>query len=70
LSSTCNRKVCYNKTASSAATLLKKAYGVNLTGYTTEASFSKSAVPNSDIWELSFSTPPNAQNSIASILGM
>ena len=37
-----------------AVAILKKAYGVNFTGYTAEASFSRSSVPNSDNWTVIF----------------
>ncbi|ATW26565.1 hypothetical protein [Candidatus Formimonas warabiya] len=56
--------------AAYAAGILKKAYGVDFQGYTAEASFSRSPVPNSDSWTVIFHAPKEDQNTkryIASI---
>ncbi len=37
-----------------AASILKKAYEIDLTGYTAQASFSRSSAPNSDSWTVIF----------------
>jgi len=51
--------------AAYAADIVKKAYGVDLTGYTAEASFSRNpAVPNSDNWGVFFHTPQENDSSI------
>ncbi|WP_069998660.1 hypothetical protein [Cellulosilyticum sp. I15G10I2] len=57
------KDISAKQAASYAAAVLKKAYGVDLTGYTAEASFSRSPVPNSDIWGISFSSPNKAESS-------
>lgn len=50
--------------AAYAADIVKKAYDVDLTGYTAEASFSRNpAVPNSDNWGVFFRTPNETDSS-------
>lgn len=43
--------------AAYAADILKKAYNVDFTGYTAQASFSKNPMPNSDNWTVIFHVP-------------
>jgi len=57
------KDISADQAASYAAAVLKKAYGVALTGYTAEASFSKSPVPNSDIWRITFRSPNEVESS-------
>jgi hypothetical protein len=45
-----------------AAAILEKAYGVDFTDYTAEASFSRNPVPNSDNWTVIFRAPREAQS--------
>ncbi len=67
------KKIIYNMTpgekdisaqqaAAYAADILKKAYEVDFKGYTAEASFSRSPVPNSDGWTVIFHAPEEGQN--------
>jgi hypothetical protein len=44
-----------------AAALIKKAYGVDLKGYTAEPSFAKINLPNSNVWAVEFKDPKNIQ---------
>ncbi len=43
--------------AAYAAGILKKAYGLDFTGYTAEVSFSRNPVPNTDNWGVIFHAP-------------
>ncbi|ABR50799.1 hypothetical protein Amet_4731 [Alkaliphilus metalliredigens QYMF] len=57
------KDISAEQAASYAVAVLEKAYGVDLTGYTAEASFSRSPVPNSDIWGITFLSPNEAESS-------
>lgn len=46
--------------AADAAALLKQAYSVDLTGYKATAVFIKGVAPNTDQWDVEFSSPHNA----------
>ncbi len=48
--------------AAYAVAILQKAYGVDLTGYTAEATFSRNLVPNSDNWEVIFHAPQETES--------
>lgn len=56
------KDVSAEQAAAYAADILKKAYGVDFTGYTAQASFSRSPVPNADSWTVIFYAPNEAQN--------
>jgi len=57
------KDISAEQAAAYATGILKKAYGVDFTGYTAEASFSRSSVPNSDSWTVIFHAPQEVQNS-------
>ncbi|MGC7871393.1 hypothetical protein ACPUYX_07650 [Desulfosporosinus sp. SYSU MS00001] len=57
-----DKDISADQAAAYAAAILKKAYGVDFTGYTAEASFSRNSVPNSDNWTVIFHAP-NESNS-------
>lgn len=51
-----DKDISADQAAAYAAAILKKAYNVDFTGYTAEASFSRNSVPNSDNWTVIFHT--------------
>ena len=51
------KDISAEQAAAYAAGIIKKAYGVDLTGYTAEATFSRNPVPNSDNWGVIFHAP-------------
>jgi len=51
-----DKDISADQAAAYAAAILKKAYSVDFTGYTAEASFSRNSVPNSDNWTVIFHT--------------
>lgn len=51
------KDISAEQAAAYAADILKKAYNVDFTGYTAQASFSRSPVPNSDSWTVIFHGP-------------
>ena len=56
------KDITAQQAAAEAEGILKKAYGVDFEGYTAEASFSRSSVPNSDNWTVIFRSPEEMQN--------
>ncbi|EHQ91146.1 hypothetical protein [Desulfosporosinus youngiae] len=56
------KDISAQQAAAEAESILKKAYGVDFQGYTAEASFSRSSVPNSDNWTVIFRSPEEMQN--------
>lgn len=58
-----DKDISAEQAAAYAADILKKAYGVDFTGYTAEASFSRNPVPNSDNWTVIFHAPGEDANS-------
>jgi hypothetical protein len=58
-----DKDISAEQAAAYAATILKKAYGVNFTGYTADTSFSRSNVPNSDNWTVIFHAPNEDKSS-------
>lgn len=48
------KDISAEQAAAYAAGILKKAYGVDFTGYTAEAGFSRNPLPNSDSWTVVF----------------
>ncbi|MEL7565821.1 MAG: hypothetical protein AAGU27_13150 [Dehalobacterium sp.] len=56
------KDISAQQAAAYAAGILKKAYKVDFTGYTAEASFSRSSFPNSDSWTVMFRSPEAARN--------
>ena len=51
------KDISAEQAAAYAAGIVKKVYGVDLTGYTAEASFSRNPVPNADNWGVIFHAP-------------
>lgn len=56
-----SKDISAGQAAAYAAGVLEKAYGVNFKGYTAEARFSSSSVPNSDNWIVAFYSPEDFQ---------
>ncbi len=64
------KDISAEQAAAYAADIVKKVFEVDFTGYTAEARFSRSPVPNSDSWTVVFhetQEPPNAKQYIASV---
>ncbi len=64
------KDISAEQAAAYAAAILKKAYKVDFTGYTAEASFSRSTVPNSDTWTVAFHAPQETKSSKRYIAGV
>lgn len=58
-----DKDITADQAAAYAAALLEKAYGVDLTGYTAEASFARNPVPGNDNWGVVFHAPKGDDNS-------
>ncbi len=56
------KDISAEQAAAFAADILEKAYGVDFTGYTAEASFSRNPVPYTDNWTVIFHAPQETQN--------
>jgi len=63
------KDISAQQAAAYAADILKKAYKVDFNGYTAEASFARSAVPNSDSWTVAFYSPEAVRNNEQSWIG-
>ena len=57
------KDISAQQAAAYAAGILKKAYEVDFTGYTAQASFSRSPVPGSDSWTVIFHAPQENEGS-------
>ena len=53
-----------DQAAAYCAAIVQKAYGIDLTGLTAEASFSKNPLPYSDNWEVIFRVPNETDSSV------
>ena len=53
-----------DQAAAYCAAIVQKAYGIDLTGLTAEASFSKNPLPYSDNWEVIFRVPNEVDSSV------
>lgn len=58
------KDITAEQAAAYAAGIVEKAYGVDLAGYTAEASFSRNPVPNSDNWGVIFHAPEETASSV------
>lgn len=58
-----DKDISAEQAAAYAADILKKAYAVDFTGYTAQASFSKNPLPNTDNWTVIFHAPKEEANS-------
>lgn len=58
-----DKDISAEQAAAYAADILKKAYKVDFTGYTAQASFSKNPLPNTDNWTVIFHAPKEEANS-------
>lgn len=56
-----SQDITADKAASYAAGILVKAYGVDFSGYTATAGFSRNNLPNSGSWIVTFSAPKDVQ---------
>lgn len=59
------RDISAEQAAAFAAAIVKKAYGVDLTGYTADTSFSRSPIPNNDNWGVIFHAPNEVNYSVS-----
>lgn len=59
-----NQDMTANQAAAYCAAIVQKAYGIDLTGLTADASFSKNPLPYSDSWEVIFRVSNEVDSSV------